>query len=68
MLIHPKHNRDGIFIHQHYELPISLGRTIRYEVYFSKIGDPFSLENLGDGGYINWAFAGYNRDGNRLSS
>jgi hypothetical protein len=66
VIIHTKHNREGNFIHQHYELPISLGRTIGYEIYFSKKGDPFSLENLGDGGFINWAFDGYKRDGNRI--
>ena len=68
VIIHPKHNREGNFIHQHYELPISLKRTIGYEVYFSKKGELFSLKNLGDGGFINWAFNGYNRDGNRTST
>lgn len=65
VIIHPPHSRDGTWIHQHYELPMTVG-TCGYEVYFSKIGDQFSLTNNGDGGYINWAFIGYNRDGNRI--
>ena len=70
VIIHTKHNRDGIFIHQHEELNYLLDiKSIGYEIYFSKIGDPFWLENLGDGGYINWAYDGYfERDGNRITA
>ncbi len=69
VIIHTNHSRSGIYIHQHVELDFFLGTTIGYEIYFSKIGDPFDLVNLGDGGYINWAFNGYfNRDGNHISA
>ncbi len=68
VLIHPEHKTEGTSIHQHHELQISLGRTIGYEIYFSKKGDSFSLENLGDGGFINWAYDGYNREGMRIFS
>jgi hypothetical protein len=68
VIIHPEHKREGVWIHQHYELPISFGRTIGYEVYFSKKGDSFTLENLGDGGFINWAYNGYGREGMRIFS
>src|SRR4051794_14725716 len=67
VIIHTPHDREGVWIHQHHELPMTVG-TCGYEVYFSRIGDPFSLTNNGDGGYINWAFIGYNRDGNRISA
>lgn len=65
VIIHTPHSREGNFIHEHHELPMTVG-TCGYEAYFSKIGEPFSLENQGDGGYINWAFAGYQRDGKRI--
>jgi hypothetical protein len=51
-------------IHQHQELPMTLG-TCGYDIYFSPKGKPFSFVNLGDGGFINWAFEGeFNRPGN----
>jgi hypothetical protein len=65
VIIHPPHRVYGHSTHQHYELPMTVG-TCGYEVYFSKIGDPFGLVNEGDGGYINWAFIGYNRDENTI--
>ena len=70
VIIHTEHNREGIFIHQHEELYFLADiKSIGYEIYFSKIGDPFWLENLGDGGYINWAYDGYfERDGNRITA
>jgi hypothetical protein len=63
VVIHPPHSVRGAHVHQHYELGMTEG-TCGYEIYFSKIGDPFGLVNEGDGGYINWGFIGYNQDGN----
>ncbi|CAF2884816.1 unnamed protein product [Rotaria sp. Silwood2] len=40
--------------HDHIELPRKVG-TIGYEIY---VFDDGEFTNLGDGGYINWAFAG----------
>ncbi len=70
VIIHTEHNQEGIYIHQHEELYFLLDiKSIGYEIYFSKIGDPFWLENLGDGGFINWAYDGdFERDGNRISA
>ena len=41
-------------VHDHIELPKKVG-TIGYEIY---VFDDGEFTNLGDGGYINWAFAG----------
>jgi len=41
-------------IRGHIELPKKMG-TIGYEIY---VFDDGEFTNLGDGGYINWAFAG----------
>ena len=41
-------------VHDHIELPEKVG-TIGYEIY---VFDDREFTNLGDGGYINWAFAG----------
>jgi hypothetical protein len=65
VIIHPPHIPLGKWIHQYYELPMTVG-TCGYDVYFSRSGDPFGLVNEGDGGYINWAFSGYTQDGNRI--
>ena len=72
VIIDTPHDRDGIFVHQHVEMYYTVGpitKSIGYEIYFSKFGDPFWLENLGDGGYINWSYDGsFERDGNRISA
>ena len=41
-------------VHDHIELPQRVG-TIGYEIY---VFDDGIFTNLGDGGYINWAFGG----------
>jgi hypothetical protein len=69
VIIHTRHDRWGTWIHQHYEFPISLGRTIGYEIYFAEKGKGFSLRNDGDGGWLNWAYCGeFNRDGNHIAA
>jgi len=56
-------------IHDHVELPISLGRTKGYEVFLSPKGQPFKFELNGDGGYINWAYGGdFHRDHHTLTA
>jgi hypothetical protein len=43
--------------------------TCGYDAYFSPKGKPFSFQNQGDGGFINWAFDGeFNRNGNQLTA
>jgi hypothetical protein len=44
-------------VHQHHEINMSVG-TCGYDSYASPMGQPFVFENQGDGGYINWAYAG----------
>ncbi|KAF9558824.1 hypothetical protein CPC08DRAFT_763681 [Agrocybe pediades] len=41
--------------HSHQELPISLGHTIGYEIYWFTEG---VFRRTGDGGYLNWAYSG----------
>ena len=65
VVIHPSHSVSGVYMHSHYELGMTVG-TCGYDIYVSKPGDPFDLVNQGDGGYINWCFSGYNRDGNHI--
>jgi hypothetical protein len=69
VIVHPQHSASGAqVIHQHYELPMTVG-TCGYEIYFSPKGKAFSFENKGDGGFINWAFAGeFNRNGGNLKA
>jgi hypothetical protein len=67
VIIHPAHTVSGERVHQHVELGMAVG-TCGYEVYLSRAQDSFTLTNNGDGGFINWAFIGYNRDGNRIWS
>jgi hypothetical protein len=66
VICHPKHRVSGANIHQHHELPMTVG-TCGYDIYFSRKGKPFTFVNEGDGGFINWAFNGeFNRNGNTL--
>ncbi|KAF9456297.1 hypothetical protein BDZ94DRAFT_1327079 [Collybia nuda] len=50
---------DGIrgqdWDHRHEEVDIVVGGTIGYEIYYARSG---IFQRVGDGGYINWAFAG----------
>lgn len=51
-------------VHQHYELGMTVG-TCGYDVFFSPKGKEFTFTNLGDGGFINWAYEGeFDRPGN----
>ncbi len=55
MVVHSKHMKDFEKCkHTHIEIPLFFG-TYGYEIYVFKRGH-FTL--LGDGGYINWHFAG----------
>jgi hypothetical protein len=68
-LIHTEHDVAGQYVHQHVEVPTDENNTIGYEVYFSKKGDPFSLDNKGDGGWINWGYSGeFERKGNSINA
>jgi hypothetical protein len=68
VICHPNHRVSGATIHQHYELPMTLG-TCGYDIYFSQKGKQFTFVNQGDGGFINWAFNGeFNRNGNTLTA
>jgi hypothetical protein len=68
VIIHTAHETWGTWVHEHHELGMAIG-TCGYDAYFSIKGQGFSLRNNGDGGYINWAFAGeFNRDGNFISA
>jgi hypothetical protein len=67
VLIHTQHTLSGEYTHDHVEVPISLGRTIGYEIYFAGRGRPFTLTNQGDGGFINWMYSGdFTRDGSTI--
>lgn len=44
------------FIHQHDELPLSLGRTGGYDIYYIHKGTAGTFTRLGDGGWIIWGF------------
>ena len=41
------------WIHQHFEVDISLGGTVGYELYMGNSG---TFKRLGDGGFINWGY------------
>lgn len=68
VIIHTRHRKWGNSVHQHEEMDNGFANTTTgYEIYLSRIGDFFGLENLGDGGFINWAYSGYfKRDGNKI--
>jgi len=60
---HTKHRTKfkGQWGHQHKEFDVSFGKTIGYEIYYVQEGE---FWNQGDGGYLNWAMAGFfKRDG-----
>jgi hypothetical protein len=44
--------------------------TCGYDLYASPTNRPFTFQNLGDGGTLNWAYAGQTltRNGNTLTS
>jgi hypothetical protein len=49
---------SGHAIHQHEELNTAGGTSFGYEIYFAKPGKRFDIWRQGDGGPINWGFAG----------
>jgi len=61
VICHTKHEThfDGVqgkdWEHSHQEFDIKLGGTIGYEIYWFSSG---TFKRIGDGGYLNWAFAG----------
>ncbi len=69
VIVHPQHRVAGPHVvHQHHELPMTVG-TCGYDSYCSPKGQPFVFENQGDGGYLNWAYAGqFSRNGNTLTA
>ncbi|MCL6750509.1 hypothetical protein KBT16_05740 [Nostoc sp. CCCryo 231-06] len=48
---------EGEHVHDHVELSVNNG-TIGYEIFASPKGKPFKFVRKGDGGFINWAYAG----------
>ena len=69
VICHPQHSVAGPHVvHQHHELPMTVG-TCGYDSYCSPKGQPFTFNNQGDGGYLNWAYAGaFSRNGNILTA
>jgi hypothetical protein len=69
VVCHPQHRVAGPqVVHTHYELGMTAG-TCGYDIYSSPMGQPFIFENQGDGGYLNWAYAGqFSRNGNTLTA
>jgi hypothetical protein len=68
VIVHPAHRVSGDHIHQHVELPMSVG-TCGYEVYLAQKGRPFTFVLEGDGGFINWAYDGeFNRNDKTLTA
>ena len=58
VICHTQHKVAGPqVVHQHHELGMTVG-TCGYDSYCSPMGQPFIFENQGDGGYLNWAYAG----------
>jgi hypothetical protein len=61
VLCHTSHKTDfkGVrgkdWGHSHQELPVSFSKTIGYEIYWFKEG---TFHRQGDGGWLNWAYAG----------
>ncbi|EJD48393.1 hypothetical protein AURDEDRAFT_136092 [Auricularia subglabra TFB-10046 SS5] len=47
---------DVDWAHTHFEIDISLGGTIGYEVY---VGGSGTFKRNGDGGYMNWGWYGF---------
>jgi hypothetical protein len=46
VICHPNHKVSGANIHQHYELPMTVG-TCGYDIYFSQKGKQFTFVNQG---------------------
>jgi len=69
VICHPQHSVTGPHVvHQHHELGMTVG-TCGYDSYCSPMGQPFTFDNQGDGGYLNWAYAGkFSRNGNKLTA
>ena len=69
VICHPQHSVTGPHVvHQHHELGMTVG-TCGYDSYCSPKGQPFTFNNQGDGGYLNWAYAGkFSRNGNKLTA
>jgi hypothetical protein len=68
-IIHTRHEATGKHIHNHVEVDINIGGTIGYEIYYSRKGNPFTLTNKGDGGFLNWAYNGeFARKGMTISA
>ncbi len=69
VICHPQHKVAGPqVVHQHHELGMTVG-TCGYDSYCSPKGQPFIFDNQGDGGYLNWAYAGeFSRNGNTLTA
>ncbi|KAF9481072.1 hypothetical protein BDN70DRAFT_876812 [Pholiota conissans] len=61
VLCHTSHKTDfkGVrgkdWGHTHQELPVSFHKTVGYEIYWFREG---TFHRYGDGGWLNWAFAG----------
>jgi hypothetical protein len=53
-----KAKTSGDAVHQHQELSTAGGTSFGYEIYFAKPGKRFDIWRQGDGGPINWGFAG----------
>ena len=69
VICHPQHSVAGPHVvHEHHELAMTVG-TCGYDSYCSPKGQPFTFDNQGDGGYLNWAYAGeFSRNGNTLTA
>ena len=69
VICHTQHRFAGPqVVHQHHEIGMKVG-TCGYDSYCSPKGQPFIFENQGDGGYLNWAYAGeFSRNGNTLTA
>jgi hypothetical protein len=69
VICHPQHSVTGPHVvHQHHELGMTVG-TCGYDSYCSPKGQPFTFDNQGDGGFLNWAYVGaFSRNGNTLTA
>ena len=56
----------GTSVHQHHEVKLEFG-TYGYDIFFCRPGTRFDLWLIGDGGPINWEYAGaFKRDGKHI--
>ena len=69
VICYPQHRVAGPHVaHQHHELGMTVG-ICGYDSYCSPKGQPFTFDNQGDGGFLNWAYAGkFSRNGNTLTA